>query len=209
MTPRVVVLSSPSGAGKTTITERLLAARNDLGRSISATTRAPRATEQNGRDYHFLSREEFDRRERAGEFLESASYGGHRYGTLRAEVEQLGRASRHALLLIEVAGARQVRSRLPEAVLVFVLPPSGPELVQRLAGRNTEDRETVRGRLRTAQQELEAVGEYDFVLVNDDLDQAVRDVAAILDGRDDAGIGRQAAVQLAQRLRRELATAMQ
>jgi guanylate kinase len=203
-----VVLSSPSGAGKTTIAERLLALRGDLGRSISATTRSPRGVEQQGRDYHFLSREEFERREREGEFLESASYGGQRYGTLRAEVDRLTQASRHALLVIEVAGARQVRSRWPGAVLVFVLPPSGPALVQRLTGRNTEDRDAVQRRLRTAEQELQAVGEYDFVLVNDDLERAVRDVSAILDGRDDVGMRRHVAAQHAQRLRSELAAAM-
>lgn len=176
-----MVLSSPSGAGKTTLAGRLLAERGDVGKSISATTRSPRAGEVDGRDYYFLSTAEFARREQAGELLESAVYGGNRYGTLRAEVERLFRAARHVLLVIDVAGARQVRTRFPEAVLVFVLPPAGEALVARLAARRTETPEAVSRRLRIALDELRDVGSYDYVVVNDELEQAVRELGAILD----------------------------
>ncbi|HTS89595.1 MAG TPA: guanylate kinase [Gemmatimonadales bacterium] len=181
MTPLLVVVSSPSGAGKTTLVERLLTHRADVGRSVSATTRAPRNGEVDGRDYHFLAPGEFANRETAGEFLETATYGGHRYGTLRAEVERLFRAGKHVLMVIEVAGARQVRRQYPEAVTVFVLPPSVPVLVRRLSGRMTESREALRHRLEIADQELEAAAEYDYVLENDDLDRAVRSLGAVLD----------------------------
>ena len=181
MTPLLVVLSSPSGAGKTTLAERLLARRSDVGRAISATTRVPRTGEVDGRDYHFLTPAEFGRREQAGEFLESATYGGQRYGTLRSEVERLFRAGRHVLLVIEVAGARQVRQQFPAATLVFVLPPSGEALVSRLAARQTEAPEDLQRRLGIATEELREVGSYDYVVVNDELERAVQELGAILD----------------------------
>lgn len=181
MTPLLLVLSSPSGGGKTSIARQLLAARSDVGYSVSATTRAPRAGEQDGRDYHFLSRDEFERRLVAGEFLEHAAYGGNLYGTLRAEIERIFGAGKHAVLDIEVEGARQIRRALPGAVRIFVLPPSGKELIRRLEGRRTEDRTTVLRRLDRADEELSAVGEYEYAIVNDDLDHAVARVAAILE----------------------------
>jgi guanylate kinase len=176
-----VVLSSPSGVGKTTLAERLLEERKDVGRSISATTRPAREGEVDGRDYYFLSGREFGRRVRAGEFLESATYGGNRYGTLRAEVDRIRATGRHALLVIEVSGARQVRRRVRGAVPVFLLPPSGRELIRRLTLRRTEAAAVLRSRLTIAKRELGAVDEYDYVVVNDDLETAVREVAAILD----------------------------
>jgi guanylate kinase len=179
--PFLLVLSSPSGGGKTTIARRLLDARSDVGYSVSATTRAPRPDELDGRDYHFLSRGEFERRVEGGEFLEHAEYGGNLYGTLRAEVERIFSAGRHAVLDIEVQGARQVRNNLPGSVHVFVLPPSGRELIRRLEGRNTEDRAAVGQRLERAAEELAAVPEYDYAIVNDDLSRAVAQVSAILD----------------------------
>ncbi len=181
MRPFLLVLSAPSGGGKSTIARALLDARDDLGYSISATTRAPRPGEQDGVDYHFLSREEFERRETAGEFIESASYGGERYGTLRREVDAVFAAGRHVVLDIEVAGARQVRRAFAEAVLVFVLPPSGAVLADRLRARRTEDAPALGRRLDIASDELLAAAEYDYVVVNDDLVTAVAHVAGILD----------------------------
>jgi len=207
VTPLLVVLSSPSGAGKTTLAERLLARRKDVGRSISATTRAPRAGEVDGRDYYFLSAEEFERRVRAGEFLESASYGGNRYGTLRSEVERLFREGRHVLLVIEVAGARQVRAQFPEAALVFVLPPTGEALISRLSARQTESPEALRRRLAIATEELREVGAYDYVVVNDELESAVQDLGAILDAECRRVNRQHELVERVEAIRRDVAAA--
>ena len=190
MTPFLLVLSSPSGAGKTSIARRLLETRGDFAYSVSATTRPRRPGETDGRDYHFLAAGEFERRVAAGEFLEHATYGGHRYGTLRSEVDAIFRSGKHALLDIEIAGARQLRASFPDAVHVFVLPPSGDELVRRLEGRNTEDPTAVRRRLDHAAAELAAVGEYGYAVVNDDLARAVARVSAIVDAECQR-IGRQ------------------
>lgn len=186
----LLVLSSPSGGGKTTIARRLLERRGDLGYSVSATTRPKRPGEEDGRDYWFLSPAEFDRRVAAGEFLEHASYNGRQYGTLRAEVERLFRAGKHVVLDIEVAGARQVKERFPEAVLVFVLPPSGRELVKRLKDRQTEGADGLKRRLEIAMDELRSVPEYDYVVVNDELDRAVEDVAGIMEAESRRGMRR-------------------
>jgi guanylate kinase len=202
-----VVLSSPSGAGKTTLAERLLARRKDVGRSISATTRLPRAGEADGRDYYFLSTDEFERRVAGGEFLETASYGGNRYGTLRSEVERLFREGRHVLLVIEVAGARQVRAQFPEAALVFVLPPTGKALVERLAARQTESAEALKRRLGIATVELQEVGDYDYVVVNDDLEDAVRDLGAILDAESRRVFRQHELVERVEAIRRDVAAA--
>ena len=177
----MLVISSPSGGGKSTIARHLLQARDDLGYSVSATTRPPREGEQDGVAYHFLTAEEFTRREAEGEFVETATYGGHRYGTLRGEIQRVLESGRHAVLDIEVAGARQVRQSFPDAVQVFVLPPSGAVLVDRLTGRRTETEAALAKRLAHAEDELTQAGEYDYVVVNDDLVTAVDRVAAILD----------------------------
>ena len=136
---------------------------------MSATTRAPRSGEVDGRDYHFLSAEDFDRKVAAGEFLEHATYAGNRYGTLRSEVED-----GPVVLEIEVQGARQVRDALPESVQVFIAPPSTEELRARLLERGTDSPETIRKRLLVAEEELAAKDEFDHVIVNDDLDEAVQ-----------------------------------
>ena len=176
------MLSSPSGGGKSTIARHLLEAREDVTYSVSATTRPLRPGETNGTHYHFLSRTEFERRVAAGEFIEWAEYGGNLYGTLRKEIEKGLTTGKHVVLDIEVAGARQVRERFPNSVHVSVLPPSAGILVERLRGRNTEEPAAVAKRMAIAADELLAAREYEYVVVNDDVVDAVAHVAAILDG---------------------------
>jgi guanylate kinase len=179
--PFLLVLSSPSGGGKTTIARQLLQGRDDLGYSVSGTTRPMRPGERDGVDYHFLSHEEFERRAAAGEFIECAVYGGERYGTLHAEVARLFAEGRIAVLDIDVQGARQVRAAMPDSVHVFVLPPSAAVLVERLGRRATETMRKRRERVSIAASELAAVVEYDYVIINDDLITAVSHVAAIIE----------------------------
>ncbi len=204
MKPFLLVLSSPSGGGKTSIAKNLLQARDDLGYSVSATTRPMREGEREGVDYHFISRDEFLRRREAGEFLESATYGGHLYGTLRSEIDRLFARGRHAVLDIEIEGARQIRKSFPNSLHVFVLPPSAEVLVHRLTGRNTEPRDAMRARITRAADELGAVAEYDYAIVNDDLVLAVAQVAAILDA-EARRVSRQDTLDgFIQRLRRDV-----
>ncbi len=181
MKPFLLVLSAPSGGGKSSIARNLLQGRDDLGYSVSATTRPIREGERDGVDYHFLTREEFLRRREAGEFLESATYGGHLYGTLRSEIDRIFARGRHAVLDIEIEGARQIRASFPNSLHLFVLPPSAEVLIGRLRGRNTEPPEALRQRITRAAEELDAVAEYDYAVVNQDLVIAVAQVAAILD----------------------------
>ncbi|MBI2401183.1 MAG: guanylate kinase [Gemmatimonadetes bacterium] len=200
----MLVLSSPSGAGKTTITKALLAARDDLGFSISATTRPPRSGEVDGVDYHFLTPGEFERRRAAGAFLEWAEYGGQRYGTLVSEVERVLAQGRHVILDIEVQGARQLRERRPDVVSIFVLPPSVDELVARLGGRGTDQPAGLEQRLRRAVDELGEAHHYDYLVVNDDRTQAVAEVAAIIDAESRRTRRQQASLERVQALRRGL-----
>ena len=181
MNPFPIILSAPSGGGKTTIARELLRRRSDVGYSISCTTRAPRPNETTGADYHFLSREEFLRRRAAGEFAESAEVHGNLYGTLRSEIARVLARGQHVVMDIDVQGARQIREAFPRVVTVFVLPPSGEVLLDRLRARKTESPEQLVARLHSALQELRAVDEYDYVVVNDDLEHAVQRVEAILD----------------------------
>ena len=183
MKPAVVILSAPSGGGKTTIARALAERRRDVGLSVSATTRKPRPSERDGEAYHFVPRAEFRRRVDAGELLEWAEYAGELYGTLRSEVDALRNAGRHPLLDIEVQGARQVRAALgaKDVIGVFLLPPSPTAWGERLLGRKTESADALKKRLATAQHELDAVSEYDHVVVNGELEQAVVEVSAIID----------------------------
>ena len=181
MKPFLLVLSAPSGGGKTTIARNLLQARDDLGYSVSATTRPMRAGEREGVDYHFLTREEFLERVEAGEFLEWATYGGNLYGTLREEIERIFAGGRTAVLDVEIEGARQLRASFPNSLHLFVLPPSAEVLVGRLVGRNSEAPGVLRERITRAADELAAVAEYDYAILNEDLVLAVAQVAAILD----------------------------
>ncbi len=176
-----VILSAPSGGGKTTIARRLLERRPDVGYSVSCTTRPPREGEVDGRDYRFLSEDAFLRARDAGEFAEWAEVHGYYYGTLRTEVVRVLHTGRHVLMDIDVQGARQFASAFLDTVLIFVLPPSGEVLKARLAGRKSESRERLLVRLRNARAELGEVGRYHYVVVNDDLERAVGQVSAIID----------------------------
>jgi guanylate kinase len=169
---RVFVITGPSGVGKGTLIRTLLERIPELELSTSATTRAPRAGEEDGVDYHFLTDEEFERRVRAGDFVEHAAYSGRRYGTLRAELERRTGAGVPVVLEIEVQGARQIARTMPEAVRIFIAPPSEEALRPRLIGRGTDDPEQVEARLRTAREELAAQDEFQHVVINDRLEDA-------------------------------------
>ncbi len=181
MNPFPVILSSPSGGGKTTIRKELLAHRSDVGYSVSATTRLPRAAEVDGRDYYFLSQGEFRSRQERGEFAEWAEVHGKLYGTLRREVRKVLDSGRHVIMDIDVQGAKQFLQSFPESVLIFLLPPSTDVLLTRLEERKTENRSNLVVRLETARRELTSLELYPYVVVNDDLPRAVREVGAIID----------------------------
>ena len=168
----VFVITGPSGVGKGTLIRTLFQRVPELELAVSATTRRPRAGETQGVDYHFLSDDEFERRVQAGEFVEHASYSGRRYGTLRSELEQRLAGGHAVVLEIEVQGARQIRDTMPEAVQIFIAPPSEDALRTRLVGRGTDDPEQVAARLRTAREELRAQGEFGHVVINDRLEDA-------------------------------------
>jgi guanylate kinase len=176
------VVSAPSGTGKTTVCHRLLSLDPELRLSVSHTTRSPRPNERDGADYHFVSRPEFEDLLAAGAFLEHAEYRGNLYGTSLAAVEGPLAEGRDLLLEIEVQGARQLRVKLPEARLVFLLPPSREELERRLRARGTESDEAIARRLAIAAQELTEVVRYDYAVVNDDLEVAVARVREIVRG---------------------------
>jgi guanylate kinase len=172
----VLVVTGPSGVGKGTLISHLLERRPDYRLSVSATTRDPRPGEVDGRDYHFLTQQEFERRLAAGDFLEHALYAGNHYGTLKEEVE---RAPENLVLEIEVEGARQVRKALPEATQVFIAPPSDEALRERLEGRMTDTPEAIDRRLARAKEELAARQEFKRVIVNDDLERAVDELVEL------------------------------
>ena len=178
---QLIVLSGPGGTGKTTVARRLLERKNlPLEISVSATTRMPRPGEVDGVHYHFLSREEFDRRRQRGEFVECAEVFGNFYGTLRSELESRLSRGRSVLLEIDVQGALEIKRQFPEAVLIFLKTPSMDEYERRLRLRATDDEQAIRRRLEGARQELARADAYDYEVVNDQLDQAVRDIEAIL-----------------------------
>ncbi len=168
----VFVITGPSGVGKGTLIAELLRRVSGLELSVSATTREPRAGEVDDRDYHFLSPQEFDRLVQAGEFLEHATYSGHRYGTLRSEVDRRLEAGQSVVLEIEVQGARQVRAAMPESMQVFIAPPEPGSLRERLERRGTDSGDAIDDRLRTAERELAAQPEFEHVVINDDIDRA-------------------------------------
>lgn len=186
---RLIVITGPSGVGKGTLIRRLREAMPEIEMSVSATTRPPRAGEADGVDYHFLSESEFDEAIAGDRFLEHAEYSGHRYGTLRTEVE---RRAAPVMLEIEVQGARQVRQAADDALLVFIAPPDAGALEQRLRERGTDSPEDVASRLETAEFELAAQDEFQHVIVNDDLDLAAGELESVVRGalsRDRPGSG--------------------
>jgi guanylate kinase len=179
--PFPLILSSPSGGGKTTIARMLLERRSDVGYSVSCTTRSPRPGEQDGKDYFFLSKDDFEARRSRDEFAEWAVVHGNLYGTLRREVSHVLSSGKHVIMDIDVQGARQFERAFPESVLVFLLPPSTDVLIGRLRARQTEDDGKLLVRLRSAREELREVGGYQYVVVNDDLEHAVGQVGSIID----------------------------
>jgi guanylate kinase len=181
MNPFPLIISSPSGGGKTTITKMLLERRNDVGYSVSCTTRPPRGSETNGRDYFFVTKAEFAAKRQRGDFAESAEVHGNFYGTLRSEVERVLSLNRHVLMDIDVQGARQFQAAYPESVMVFLLPPSADALMQRLTLRQTESAEEFRTRVRAAREELRAAVSYQYAVENDNLESAYGVVSSIID----------------------------
>jgi guanylate kinase len=176
-----IILSSPSGGGKTTIAQKLLAARRDVGYSVSCTTRPARDGEKDGRDYHFRSLKDFKRGQAAGEFAESAEVHGHLYGTLRSEVDRVLSSGRHVIMDIDVQGSRQFAAAYPDSVLIFILPPSAEALIARLEARGTEEPKSLIRRFRSAIDELKAIDLYQYVVVNDEVDSAVAAISSIIE----------------------------
>jgi guanylate kinase len=176
-----VILAAPSGTGKTTIARRLLELRPDLGFSVTCTTRPPRPAERHGVDYFFVAEDEFEAKASRGEFAEHALVHGKRYGTLRSEIARLMAAGRNPIMTIDVQGALQFVQAFPEAVLIFLLPPSAVELLARLSGRGSEDRATLARRVDSALSELATIDQFQYVVVNDELEHAVAQVLSIID----------------------------
>lgn len=177
---KVFVITGPSGVGKGTLIRTLLERVGELELSVSATTRRPRPGEAHDVDYHFLSDDEFERRVRAGEFVEHAQYSGRRYGTLRSELETRTASGAPVVLEIEVQGARQVRAAMPESVQAFIAPPAPADLRRRLEERGADDSEAIERRLATAEEELAAEGEFQYVVVNDDVERATAELEGIV-----------------------------
>jgi len=177
---RLTVLSGPSGVGKGTVVAGLRKKRPDIWLSVSVTTRSPRPGEVDGREYHFVSEEAFDGMVSRRELLEWAAFAGHRYGTPREPVARCLAAGVPALLEIDIEGARQVRQAVPDALLVFLAPPSREELVRRLSGRGTEPPEVITRRLELAASEIEAAKEFDITLVNTSVEDVCRQLVTLM-----------------------------
>jgi guanylate kinase len=180
------VIAAPSGAGKTSLLQALMRRRPALGFSVSCTTRAPRPHEQDGRDYLFITRPEFERLVAAGEFIEHADVFGNLYGTRKSVVESALAEGRDLIIEIDWQGARQVRERLPEAVQIFILPPSRAELEVRLRKRATDSAEAIARRLAESVEEMSHWRDFDYVVVNRDFEQALGELEAIFEGRGEA-----------------------
>jgi len=180
--PLVFIISGPSGSGKSTLVEKMLEVPGMMF-SISCTTRPPRPTESPGKWYDFISEAEFDRKTREGEFLEHARvFGKHRYGTPRRWLEEAERKGLDLVLEIDVQGAEQVKRKLPDSVAIFILPPSREELERRLRARGQDSEEAIGRRLERARQEVQRYPSYDYLVINDDMERAAREVQAIAVG---------------------------
>jgi guanylate kinase len=176
-----VILAAPSGTGKTTIARRLLEVRPDVGFSVTCTTRPPRPAEREGFDYFFLAPDEFQAKVARGDFAEHAEVHGKMYGTLRSEIDRLLSDGRYPIMTIDVQGAVQFVRAFPQAVLIFLLPPSAVELLARLSGRGSEDKQTLARRIDSALTELATINAFEYVVVNDELEHAVAQVLSIID----------------------------
>lgn len=176
----LLVISGFSGAGKGTVVKRLLEQHNDYALSISATTRSPREGEQDGREYFFKSKEEFEKMIEASELIEYARYVDNYYGTPKAYVEEQLKEGKNVILEIEIQGALNIKSMFPDAVLLFIMPPSAKELERRLVGRGTEDEATIRARLSRASEEVQGVENYNYIVINDDVDACVETIDSIV-----------------------------
>ncbi len=183
---RLFVIAAPSGAGKTTLVKKLVARNPDIRFSISYTTRQKRHNEENGRDYFFVNLTDFLEMQKRGELLESALVFDNHYGTSRSQVEEHLAAGHHVLLEIDWQGAEQVRESMPEACSIFILPPSRRELERRLRDRRTDSDAVIERRLRDALTDMSHWDDFDFCIINDDLDEAVRELEAVLKGRSEA-----------------------
>ena len=177
----LMVISGPSGAGKGTVCKALLQKRDDVVLSMSATSRNPRPGEVDGVHYFFLSEQAFREKIDAGQMLEHAVFCGNYYGTPKAYVDEMLAAGKNVILEIEVQGAMHVRSKYPEGVYIFILPPSMQELENRLVGRGTEKEDVVRERLERAKRELDYINKYNYVVVNEDVDKAADEICAVID----------------------------
>lgn len=187
---KLFVVTGPSGAGKGTLIRALIERRNDLEVATSATTRPQRPGEEEGRDYYFLTEEEFLGRIEAGDFLEHVVYvSGQRYGTLRSEVARIHAAGKNVVLELETRGARAVRDAEPSAVTIFIAPPSFAELERRLRERATESSGEIEERLELAREQMQEAGDFDYVVMNDDVERAVAELDGIMT-REAAGVGR-------------------
>lgn len=176
----LLVISGFSGAGKGTVVKRLLEQHNDYALSISATTRSPREGEQDGREYFFKSKEEFEKMIEASELIEYARYVDNYYGTPKAYVEEQLKEGKNVILEIEIQGALNIKSMFQDAVLLFIMPPSAKELERRLVGRGTEDEATIRARLSRASEEAQGVENYNYIVINDDVDACVETIDSIV-----------------------------
>lgn len=177
----LVVVSGPAGSGKTTLVEKLIKeSGGGARRAVTATTRSPRPGETNGTDYHFLSKEEFQRMIRSGGFLEYTVFNNNFYGTPRSSIESDIAKGGVVILIIEVDGAESIKFFFPNAVFIFIIPPTPAELRHRLEGRGTESQEDIENRLAIARREMQRLGEYDFLIINDHIPTACKDLAAVI-----------------------------